>query len=281
MTPLDSGVWFTNTLSGVVTGMPAPIEVYSFDVHPVPNEVTFTLSNLPDGVQGNVDLLLKHESIPSFSDFDAASNNPGIVDEVILLSSETSPPLQSGRWYLTVLNRSNLEVDYRIQALEDIDDGPIVVEVPSTLEFGPEGLCIVWTSDPGVSYWVEGKRLESDPNWDELAGPIVAETIETQYCLPITTPYQALRVVMRIERPSALPVIDPKLTWSGEAICLEWETQTDRQYVVQAKMALSDLDWTELATLPGNGELVTYCLDQPVDFSFFQIRIGAGRAATS
>ena len=271
VTPLDSGVWFTNTLSGVVTGMPAPIEVYSFDVHPDANEVTFTLSNLPDGVQGNVDLLLKHESIPSFSDFDAASNNPGIVDEVILLSSETNPPLQSGRWYLTVLNRSNLEVDYRIQVLEDIDDGPIVVEVPSTLEFGPEGLCIVWTSDPGVSYWVEGKRLESDPNWDELAGPIVAETIETQHCLPATTPYQALRVVMRIERPSALPVIDPKLTWAGEAICLEWETQTDRQYVVQAKMALTDLDWSELATLPGNGELVTYCLDQPVDFSFFRI----------
>ena len=118
---------------------------------------------------------------------------------------------------------------------------------------------------------MEGKRLESDPNWDELAGPIVAETIETQHCLPATTPYQALRVVMRIERPSALPVIDPKLTWAGEAICLEWETQTDRQYVVQAKMALSDLDWSELATLPGNGELVTYCLDQPVDFSFFRI----------
>jgi hypothetical protein len=118
---------------------------------------------------------------------------------------------------------------------------------------------------------VEGKRLESDPNWDELAGPIVAETIETQHCLPATTPYQALRVVMRIERPSALPVIDPKLTWAGEAICLEWETQTDRQYVVQAKMALTDLDWSELATLPGNGELVTYCLDQPVDFSFFRI----------
>ena len=76
---------------------------------------------------------------------------------------------------------------------------------------------------------------------------------------------------MRIERPSALPVIDPKLTWAGEAICLEWETQTDRQYVVQAKMALTDLDWSELATLPGNGELVTYCLDQPVDFSFFRI----------
>ena len=118
---------------------------------------------------------------------------------------------------------------------------------------------------------MEGKRLESDPNWDELAGPIVAETIETQHCLPATTPYQALRVVMRIERPSALPVIDPKLTWAGEAICLEWETQTDRQYVVQAKMALTDLDWSELATLPGNGELVTYCLDQPVDFSFFRI----------
>ena len=54
-------------------------------------------------ILGNVDLLLKHESIPSLSDFDAASNNLGIVDEVILLSPETNPPLQSGRWYLTVL----------------------------------------------------------------------------------------------------------------------------------------------------------------------------------
>ena len=115
-----------------------------------------------------------------------------------------------------------------------------------------------------------------------IGRPIVAETIETQHRLPATTPYQALRVVMRIERPSALPVIDPKLKWAGEAICLEWETQTDRQYVVQAKMALTDLDWSELATLPGNGELGDLLPGSTCRFLVLSYsRIGAGRAATS
>ena len=63
-TALQNEIWVTNAISGNQPGSPVIPEIYYFDVDEDTIDVTFTLSNLEGGQNGNLDLLLKFGDPP-------------------------------------------------------------------------------------------------------------------------------------------------------------------------------------------------------------------------
>lgn len=351
-TALQDEIWVTNVISGNQPGSPAIPEIYYFDVDEDTIDVTFTLSNLEGGQNGNLDLLLKFGNPPVLSAFDTASVNPGNVDEVIQLNQDSSPVLVPGRWYLSVINRETTAVDYRIMANAKLGESPKIIVVPVDIIFLGDEICVSWESEIGQSYWVEGKVLEEDPVWDGLAGPIIAGDVYSEYCFDLPIEYQLFRVVIRLdnqtpsdyidpvvdvqgdqlclnwnaetgsryriqgrtsllevawnnvdevvadrsdmqyclaldtpyrffriepiegEDPPAPPVIDPVLALVGDQLCMDWATEVNRSYVVQAKVNLEEEAWTDLSSLTAIGEITQYCVDLPAPYRFFRIVVG-------
>jgi len=91
---------------------------FQFNVPAVPTvpAVSFLLYNL----SGNVDLVAsKGFPLPTTSSFNYASANPGTNDDIITISSNSSPvALSPGWWYLGVYNHDVNPVNYTIEAAE-------------------------------------------------------------------------------------------------------------------------------------------------------------------
>jgi subtilisin-like proprotein convertase family protein/subtilisin family serine protease len=272
--PLENGVWFTNVITGNPPGAPTVPVLYYFDVDQNAVDTTFTLSNLEGGLNGNIDLLVKFDSAPTLSDFDTASVNAGIVDEIVVLTKNSSPALQSGRWYLAVINRGITDVDYRIKAEQQVEIVEDVIEVPSDILFQGNQICVSWESEVGQTYWVEGKVLEADPVWDGLAGPIVATDILSEQCFDFPIEHQIFRVVIRTKQePPEPPVfyIDPVVALKGNQICLSWDATVGQRYSIQGRTSLTDVDWTEIEQALAAMEVMEYCIDVNTPFRYFRI----------
>jgi subtilisin family serine protease/subtilisin-like proprotein convertase family protein len=263
---LQDGIWFTNSIAGNQPGLPAFPEIYYFDVDENAIDVTFTLSNLEGGQNGNVDLLMRFEEPPDLSNFDSASVNPGTADEVVQLSKDSNPVLAPGRWYLAVINREITEVDYRIVANQILDESPNVIEVPVDIIFLGDQICVSWDSDIGQTYWVEGKVLEEDPVWDGLAGPIVATDVFSEHCFDLPIAHQLFRVVIRLDVPTPPDFIDPIVEVKGNEVCLNWNAEIGNRYRIQGRTSLLELEWANVDEVVANQSDMQYCLaiDTPI-----------------
>jgi subtilisin-like proprotein convertase family protein len=109
--PLTNGVCFDGRL---VDGHDAQYFVFNI----ASNAVRADFLTL--GATGDIDLYLRQFPIPGpFPDYDYASELPGIGNETIVLTTNTSPfPLAPGDWYLAVVNRDAGPVDFCIQATQ-------------------------------------------------------------------------------------------------------------------------------------------------------------------
>ena len=119
---LTNGVGYTNTVPPL---NPAPLSDRQFYVYTASsNGVQANFETLLAG--GNVDLFIRRGvPLPTTSSFDAASLNPGLADEWILLTTISAPvTLTAGDWYLTIVNRDSTNVSYVARVTEFIiDDG--------------------------------------------------------------------------------------------------------------------------------------------------------------
>lgn len=84
---------------------------------------------------------------------------------------------------------------FRVTA-EEAPPPPAGEEVEITGTFIQDGsLCLVWDSEAGVSYFIQGRASLTDTNWVQVAGPIVATGASTTNCVALPTPFSFFRVV--------------------------------------------------------------------------------------
>jgi hypothetical protein len=126
ITPLTNAIPLTNSLPAL--GGP---RYYQFDVSTNAIAAVFELLN----PSGDVDLIArKGVPLPTLTSFDYGSFNFGANDEVIVVTTNSSPvALTAGRWYLGVLNRDTVPVTYAIRATEIIS--PLIICLTNGVPF--------------------------------------------------------------------------------------------------------------------------------------------------
>jgi hypothetical protein len=130
---------------------------------------------------------------PRLSACDYLSNNPGTNDErIMVLDCSVPVPLTPGDWYATVVNVSETEVAFTIQAREWSARGTNITVFPP--EVGMDGVTLTWSSLPGFSYTLEGLADLSETNWTAVAPLVEATDYTTSAYLSAPTPYQFFRV---------------------------------------------------------------------------------------
>src|SRR4029453_5951745 len=97
------------------------------------------------------------------------------------------------------------------------------------------------------------------------------------FCIPRPTDFRFFRVV---EIGGSLPpppsgtntFINPSLTLSPTNICLIWPGVVGPSYYVEGKTNLTVSDWTILSpTNVATSTSMSYCIDRPTDYAFFQV----------
>lgn len=149
--PLSDGLWYLGVYSastnpgtpisysivaseyqakviGLTNGLPyrgqitnsSEVSYFYLDIVEDPSKATFALTQL----SGGADLYLRRDlPLPSTNNFEYASTNAGRLDEIIELTPNSLPvPLIPGRWYMTVVPRDTIPVDFTIMASYDPDN---------------------------------------------------------------------------------------------------------------------------------------------------------------
>jgi subtilisin-like proprotein convertase family protein len=188
VTPLTNRV----PVSSMLAAGPLP-RYFSYDVSPNAASVTFELLSL----SGNAQLVARRGlPFPDLVSNDYAGLNAGTNDELILVTSNSVPqPLTPGRWYLGVFNEDAQDVNYTILATET-NTAPSTNVVIIDYEIISNRLCITWLSEPGTSYFVQGKVDIMDTNWTTISPTILATGPTTTYCIQLPTPYHFFRVLV-------------------------------------------------------------------------------------
>ncbi len=121
ITPLSNSVPVTSTLNAG----PLPRYFY-YDASSNATALSFQLTNLT----GNVNLVARRgPPLPTLTDYDYGSFNPGTDNEEILLLPNADPPvvLSPGHWYLGVFNADTNPVTYTIVAIEYTNVFPQII----------------------------------------------------------------------------------------------------------------------------------------------------------
>lgn len=140
--------------------------------------------------------------LPSPSNFHYESRLASGVTEALTIDTTSTPvPVSAGDWYITVVNSGVEPVEYVFSYQYEVSPdtggggGTNVVVDRSGVLFTNGTFCLSWVSTPNASYAVEGKPDLTQTNWVAVAGPLVATTTNTTYCVPAANTNRFFRVV--------------------------------------------------------------------------------------
>jgi hypothetical protein len=146
------------------------------------------------------------------------------------------------------------------------------------LTLSPTNICLSWPAVVGRSYYVEGKTNLIVSDWTILSPTNVATSTSMSYCIDRPTDYAFFQVVELAEISLPPPptstntFINPSLSLSPTNICLSWPAVVGRGYYLEGKTNLTVLDWTILSpTNVATSTSLSYCIDRPTDYAFFQV----------
>ena len=257
------------------------IDYYRFVVPEGTSKASFTVSDMTHDMR----LFIRRGRNPlpgiSISDFD--TNNPGLADEFIELTtgSETFPFLP-GEYYLAVThNNFNTEPAYTITATTgDTTGGGIDEVVDSVLTFENGEICLTWTAIPGRQYRIEGKASVDDAEWTPVPGAtLTADEATEKMCFALDTlNFSFLQVVLIGDGDP--PVVEEKVidvlstTVADGEICLEFTTIAGARYRVETRSAV-DGEWSTVSVSdPAAGDTMKICIpvaDTGEGISFFRV----------
>ena len=120
ITRLENATPLTRTIDPIVPspGKP-PVDYYVFHVSTNAIQAAFKVF----GADDEVDLFLSRNPLPSSTNSDVGSINSFPDDEVIILTPDTPVALTPGDWYLAVVNRATVAVNYSVCATEYVIGG--------------------------------------------------------------------------------------------------------------------------------------------------------------
>jgi len=110
---LTNGLTFTNGVGEVIN--PREVDYYVFDVSSNAVQTTFEVFD----ANGRVDLFLKRGlPLPNATNAFFASTNAGTAIEIIVVSTNSTPALTPGFWFLAVTKPDGTNVQYSVRATE-------------------------------------------------------------------------------------------------------------------------------------------------------------------
>ena len=134
----------------------------------------------------------------------------------------------------------------------------------------------------GANYYVEAKVELSDQDWTVISRTNTATGTNMTFCLDLPTVYLFFQVVQLAPAGSSgnnvIPVssektfIEPRLLLTSTNLCLVWDSVVGANYYVEAKVQLSDTNWTVISlTNAATSTNMTFCVDRPTLYRFFQV----------
>jgi subtilisin family serine protease/subtilisin-like proprotein convertase family protein len=215
-----------------------------------------------DGPTAEVALVAsKGLPLPTLTNYDCLSANPGTNDQLITLFDFSTPvALTPGDWFISAVNVSGGPVRYTIMATEFAAYGTNVPITSCQVLAG--SFCLAWTSVPGIHYYVQGKMNLSDTNWVALSPTITASDVVTTYCLPLPSAYQFFRVGEGlVVTPYVPPVRISSLTVGTNGMLLQWVAPGNSQFQAQWTPSLAPSAWTTFTNVPTFTNGVFWLLD--------------------
>jgi hypothetical protein len=229
--------------------------------------------------------------------------------------------LAPGRWYLGVLLADNQPVNYIIQATEITNDFSGIITLTNAVPYTNSNLGIApiedfyrfMVTDPVARLQFEilgptadmtllvnkGLPLPNFANFDYLsANP--GTNNEYILVLPGSSPVDvssgewfltalnlsgqaadyAIKATQWAETGQPITLSPPSLL--GTNFCFTWDSLIGAQYVVQAKVTLSDTNWVDDSQTITATDLVTgYCVPLPSSYHFFRVIEGVAVDAGS
>ncbi len=142
---LTNGVDYTNTVLSGTGEFNHRTDFYLFNVESNHSWATFEVL----APEAPVDLVVRRElPLPSLADYDYRSINPGLLDEQVLVVTNSTPvPLEAGAWYLGVvrLTPATTNQTYTVRATAFTNEPPAVTVLSNAVaiatnapDFGPQ-----------------------------------------------------------------------------------------------------------------------------------------------
>jgi len=149
---LTNAVPFNNQVAGADSPPSLGVEYYVFSVSSNAVQANFEIL-APDG---NVDLFVRQGlPLPDANHFDYSSTNPSVSNEFIAVATNSTPlALAPGDWYLAVVNRDPIPVNYAVRATQYVPATTNLVRLTNCLIH----TAVVAANDPqmnnGLDYYV-------------------------------------------------------------------------------------------------------------------------------
>ncbi len=126
-------------------------QYYQFNVSSNAVQANFELT----GLTGNVDLYVRPgSSMPGPDNYVYASTNSGAGDEWVIVTTNSVPvPIMPGGWFLAVVNKDALPVDYTVRVTEFVA-GTDVVQLTNGVPFTNDVASVTNRLDSSVDYYV-------------------------------------------------------------------------------------------------------------------------------
>jgi hypothetical protein len=152
-----------------------------------------------------------------------------------------------------------------------------------------DSICLTWDSTVGSRYSVQAKQSVIDTAWTNLVQAITATNTTSTYCVARPTPYLFFQILEDSSSTTTPPppvtcaFIDPGLAFGTNGLCLSWASQSGTQYDLQAKRTLTEVAWTNVASVTATGALTIHCLPKTTPYAFFQVapRTGSGASGST
>jgi subtilisin family serine protease/subtilisin-like proprotein convertase family protein len=253
---------YTNTAPVVALSNAAPVFTSNFGLDPFGDYYRYTVSANAARVQfelygltGDMTLVARKGALPSLTDFDYISANPGTNDELItILNSSTPVPLTAGDWFLGAINVFGAPASYSIKATEFPITG--INFLINTPVISANNFCLTWSSLPGAHYYIQAKANLSDTEWVTVSSTITASTDSTTWCLSLPSPYHFFRIHEGLAVSQlAAPFSVNEIKRSTNGTHLRWFGFATARFQVEWSSTLSPASWHSFTNIiaPTNG----------------------------
>jgi subtilisin-like proprotein convertase family protein len=187
--------------------------------------------------------------LPTLTNYDCLSTNPGPNEQLITLFDFSSPvALTPGDWFISAVNVSGGPVGYTIMATEFAAYGTNVLI--TSCQALTNSLCLTWTSVPGIHYFVQGKTNLNDTNWVAVSPTIVATDVLTTWCIALPSPCHFFRVSEGlVVTPYVPPLRITSITLGTSGVLLQCIAPINTQYQAQWTPSLAPPAWTSFTNL--------------------------------
>jgi len=265
--PLSPGIWYLSVTNNEAVPVGYEITATQFGIEPPPLS-----GNITNIVITDTNICVTWVSIPSTNYYVVAKTNAldavwtPISPTITAVDTSTTwciePP---GNWRFFDV----FEGDSPAQ--------PIPAPVP-VLRLDGTTLCVGFASVPGTNYYIQAKKVSTDPDWFTLTPQITATDAFTEVCYPLEWGYRFFKVgVGSLVLPEPIQVRPELVTveLTLDSLCITWPTQAGLDYLVEAKRDATDPNWAVISeAIRGDGTPGRLCLDPATEFRFFRVMEG-------